>query len=224
MKDNIEHIKLNREKWDKWAGSYDNSDWRVSLLRKAQQYLVSILQIKNDVHFLDVGCGTGFAVEEVARSVNFSGEFYGVDLSQKMIDKAKINFSSSKNIHFIRADAESMPLYKNYFDIIICTNSFHHYLHPIRVLEMMHDLLRKDGKVYILDPTVDNWHGRVMNKILKIFEPEHVNFYSTDEFKQMFENVNLKYIDSKNLNMNPKNIKTELFNVGRYKVHVATLN
>lgn len=120
-------------------------------------------------------------------------------MSPKMIEKAKTNFSG-KNFHFLEANSESIPLNDNFFDIIICTNSFHHYLHPDKAISEMHRLLKNDGKVYILDITIpDGWLGRVLNKIHKMLEPEQVKIYSMKEFQHLFENAGLRYVSSQKI-------------------------
>ncbi len=61
-----------------------------------------IRDVKENIHFLDIGCGTGWAVGEAAKLVDYKGMFYGVDLSPKMIEKAKSNFRGKDNFHFIQ--------------------------------------------------------------------------------------------------------------------------
>jgi len=178
---------------DKWAETYDDKGWLHDMLRKAQSSTVNILDLKENTNFLDVGCGTGYALGEAAKLVNGIDEFYGVDLSSKMIEKAKANFNGKNNFHFITANSESIPLDNDFFDIILCTNSFHHYLHPDKVLNEFYRLLRKSGKVYILDPTADKWFTRIIEKIIKVFEPEHVKLYSTKEFQQLLSDAGFNY-------------------------------
>jgi ubiquinone/menaquinone biosynthesis C-methylase UbiE len=196
MKDVKKHIQLNIAMWDKWASSLDGGGWRYEYLRKAQRKVISLLNAKENIHFLDVGCGTGWAIGEAAKRVDNKGLFYGVDLSPKMIEKAMSNFSDKENFHFIQANAESIPLDDNFCDIIICTNSFHHYLHPDKALGEFYRLLKKDGNVYILDPTADKWITKVTDKFIKLMEPEHVKLYSTEEFQQLFYNAGLRYTAS----------------------------
>ena len=204
MKNEAEHLKSNQLKWDKWADSRDGQGWRDDYLRDAQHKLISLLDIEENIRFLDIGCGAGWAVGEVARLVDDKGLFYGVDLSPKMIAKAQSKFSGKGNFHFIQANAESIPLDDDTFDIIICTNSFHHYLHPDKALKEMYRLLRKGGKIYILDPTADNWLAKAVDKIIKRVEPEHVKLCSTKEFQQLFENARLRYTGSETIKANSK--------------------
>src|SRR5215471_12408989 len=85
MKDNSKHVELNQEKWDTWADSLDKKNWRNDYLRNAQSQVISLLNLQLGVHFLDIGCGTGWAVGQVAKRLDDQGLFYGVDLSPKMI-------------------------------------------------------------------------------------------------------------------------------------------
>jgi ubiquinone/menaquinone biosynthesis C-methylase UbiE len=190
------HLQLNEAKWDKWADTLDGKSWRNNYLRNAQRQVISRLEAKEDIRFLDIGCGTGWAVGQVAKLVDGQGQFYGVDLSTKMVEKAQENFSDMNNFHFLQANAESIPLDADSFDRIICTNSFHHYLHPDLALREMHRLLKIGGKLFILDPTADTWVIKIADKIIKLFEPEHVKLYSTQEFQQMFQIAGLKHIAS----------------------------
>ena len=195
MKDETKHVQMNEAMWDKWAeeDTLDNNGRNSKFLRAAQRKVISLLNVQDNVHFLDIGCGTGWAVGQAANLVNGKGLFYGVDLSPKMIEKAKANFSGKDNFHFLQANSESIPLDDNFFDIIICTNSFHHYLHPDKALKEMYRLLKKGGKPYILDPLADLWIIKFVDVLAKLKEPEHVKFYSTKEFQQLFEQAGLKY-------------------------------
>jgi len=195
MKDEIRHLQLNEALWDKWADddTLDNNGQMSRILRADQNKVISLLNIQPNVHLLDIGCGTGWAVGQAANVVDGKGLFYGVDLSPKMIEKAKNNFSGKDNFHFLQANSESIPLNDNFFDVIICTNSFHHYLHPDRSLKEMHRLLKSGGKLYLLDPLADLWFVKYIDVIRKWTEPEHVKVYSTMEFQQLFEQAGLKY-------------------------------
>jgi ubiquinone/menaquinone biosynthesis C-methylase UbiE len=196
MKNESKHLRSNEKKWDKWAKTLDNKNWKNDFLRRSQSQVITLADIKEGTNFLDIGCGTGWAIGEAAKRVDGKGLFYGVDLSPKMIEKAELNFKDRGNFHFIQANVESIPLEDNFFDVIICTNSFHHYLNPDKALEEMYRLLKTGGKLYILDPTADKWILRIADKIIKLFEPEHVKIYSTKEFHDLFIMAGFKCLDS----------------------------
>lgn len=193
------HISSNVEKWNKWAEIADGKGLLFYFLRKAQSKLITILDIKENQNFLDIGCGTGWAVGQAARVVSNRGAFYGIDLSPKMIEKAKENFIGNVNFHFYEANSESIPLEDNFFDIIICTNSFHHYLHPEKAMKEIHRVLKSGGKIFILDPAADSWFIKIIDKVIKLFEPQHVKIYSTQEFKNLMLGAELKYSGSQKI-------------------------
>lgn len=204
MKNESRHLQLNEAKWDRWAVTFDDENRRTDFLRKLQSALISFLDVKENMCVLDIGCGTGWALGQIARKVNGQGEFYGVDLSPKMIDKAKENFRDRGNFHFIKANSESVPIDDNQFDVIICTSSFHHYLHPEKALKEMKRMLKDDGRVYILDPAADSWLIKLADKVLKRLEPEHVKIYSTIEFQKMFVDTGLRYVEAKPVSRHQK--------------------
>jgi len=200
MKDESKHLQLNEAMWDEWASWLDSDNRRTRYLREAQSKVISLLDIQPGVHFLDIGCGTGWAVGQAAELVSGKGSFYGADLSPKMIEKAKTNFSGRDNFHFIQANSESIPLDDDFFDILICTNSFHHYLHPVNALSEMCRLLKGGGKLYLLDPVADSWITKFWDVLAKLKEPEHVKIYSTREFLGMFQQAGLRYLTTNTIN------------------------
>lgn len=217
--DESRHFELNKAKWDKWAKIADGKGWKFDYLRSAQLSLISMLVIRGNVNFLDIGCGTGWAIGQTARLIDNKGSFYGIDLSQAMIEKAEENFKEYSNFHFIRANAESIPFDDNFFDIIICTNSFHHYLHPDRAMKEIFRLLKPDGKTYILDPAADSWIMNVVDKIIRLLEPGHVKIYSSEEFKNLMSEAGLKYIGNESIKTREK-IQIGQKPGGRYNLFV----
>jgi len=202
--DESKHLKINEARWNKWAETVDGKSLRYDYLRSAQLGVISLLKLKEDVFMLDIGCGTGWALGQASKMNGDKGSFYGIDLSEKMIEKAKENFKGRENFHFIKANAEEIPLENNRFNIIICTNSFHHYLHPDKALKEMHRLLKPQGKVYILDPPVDFWIAKVLAKVFHLFDRAHVRLHSTKEFEKMITLAGFKYAGAEKIKWHQK--------------------
>jgi ubiquinone/menaquinone biosynthesis C-methylase UbiE len=189
------HSELNKEKWDGRARDFD--DKRFVYFRIMQRRLISLLALKVNQRLLDMGCGTGWAVRYAASLVDQHGEFYGIDISSKMIEKAIANYSDYRNIHFYETSAEQLPFKNNYFDFIICSNSFHHYFNPDKVLAEVYRVLKPAGRIYILDITSDGFIGRMIDRWTKKREPEHVKYYSTEEYHRLFFNAGLYHLNSR---------------------------
>jgi ubiquinone/menaquinone biosynthesis C-methylase UbiE len=201
-----EHDKLNQEKFDKWAEDFEETG---SVFRYFQKRVISIIDFKNPSNFLDLGCGTGWAVRYVSTLLKGEGRFVGIDISGNMIRKAKEVAQGLNSVTFYKASSEDLPLENEFFDNIICTFSFHHYLHPEKALSEARRVLKPGGRIHILDGTPDDIFTKLIDKLSKRIEKEHVKQYSTVEFKRMFSEAGLRYFKSKTILLYP------------IKVHIA---
>lgn len=68
----------------------------------------------NDV-VLDVGCGSGLFFSHVACKVQ---SVVGIDISHKLLLKAKAHAKSLCNVHIVQADADHLPFKNVVFDVV----------------------------------------------------------------------------------------------------------
>ena len=196
-----EIILLNKMKWDNWAEEDILEGRKVKFFgisfsfnfHKYQALVVDLINFNSTCKFLDLGCGSGWAVNYAFEKANGKGEFYGLDISQKMINKALEIYKNNNQLHFQMGDSASLPFSDNFFDFIITTNSFHHYPEPDKALSEIKRVLKPGGFVYILDPTSDGPITKIVNILGKIVEKEHVNMYSTRQYRRMFSKAGLEY-------------------------------
>jgi ubiquinone/menaquinone biosynthesis C-methylase UbiE len=187
--------KVNEAEWDLRAVHFDEK--RYSILRFFQKRLIKKLDLREGQNVLDIGCGTGWAVFHMADIIKEEGRAYGIDLSSKMIEMAKMKSSNYTNVYFFKVPARRLPFEENYFDLMISTNAFHHFSEPKKVLEEVYRVLVPGGKIFIVDLTADSFIMRMVDKRIKKMDPGHVKFYSTKEFQELFEQSNLKHEKSK---------------------------
>ena len=197
MNINLDKNVANEQKWSGRAATYD--DKRHDYFRFMQKELLSLAKIKPPINFLDLGCGTGWAVCYVAQMTNGEGNFVGIDISKGMIEKSKENANGLPNIEFYEASSDDLPLESNYFDTIICTNSFHHYSRPKVALSEAKRVLKSNGRLFILDVTADDFFIRWMDNIVRVNERGHVKFYSSNEYAKMFSDVGLIHEGSRRI-------------------------
>jgi len=201
-----EHDRANRQKFDRWAGHFD--DWGFAF-RYFQKRVLSLMVLRKNSSFLDLGCGTGWAVCRVASMLEGQGHFVGVDLSEKMIEKAAENSKDLTHVRFHAASAEALPLEDASFDNILCTFSFHHYLNPGKALSEARRVLKPGGKIYILDGTPDDFFTRWIDQMAAGIDKGHVKQYSSGEFARMFSDAGLQRLESRTILIYP------------VKVHIA---
>jgi 2-polyprenyl-3-methyl-5-hydroxy-6-metoxy-1,4-benzoquinol methylase len=101
---------------------------------------------------LDVGCGNGV----ISRSLGEQGyRVKGVDVSEKTIEKAR-SLNSFSNVTFDVISAEQLVADGHRYHAVICSEVLEHLQEPVKLLNVLHELLYDDG---ILIVTVPNGKG-----------------------------------------------------------------
>jgi len=191
VRDEREIARQNEETWDSRAKTYD------AFFRSTQRKLVSLLELGDKPYVLDLGCGTGWTLRYAAN--RWQGEFYGVDISSKMVERAQAKSRSYGNLHFYKSRVEELPFDDDFFDVVLSSYAFHHFSNPEKALREANRVLKPKGKLYILDMTANNAFTRLVDRFTRKMEAAHVKSYSTKEFQALFERAGLSYITSKRI-------------------------
>ena len=105
---------------------------------------------ENMAKILDVGCGPGFLVKEIA-SRGKCFDVYGADLSSHAIRMAKNNCKDLNNAHFKKVSVYKLPFSDNVFDMVVCKDSLHHFDDLQKALGEMLRVTKDGGVIYIQD-------------------------------------------------------------------------
>ncbi len=62
-------------------------------------------------------------------------------------------------------DSENLPFAKDAFDVVVCTNSFHHYPNPQAFINEAARVLKPHGRLVLRDYTSDKFMVWLMNHI-----------------------------------------------------------
>lgn len=111
--------------------------------------LVARMSVAPDGHVMELGPGSGYFSEALARAVS-EGELTLVDLQQEMLSKArrKIQRCSAK-ARFVASRAEALPFRPDSFDVVVLVTVLGEVKDRSRCLADLHTQLRRDGKLVI---------------------------------------------------------------------------
>ena len=160
---------LSKKHFDGQAAEYDQRDTYYY----SQNGKISCRDIAGQIKgvpykaLLDVGCGTGFLIDILARQR--AVRYCGVDLSDEMIRVAK--GKAIQGAEFIVGSADSLPYPDESFEVVTCSQSFHHYPYPVKAMQEAWRVL-KPGGLYILSDTgiggVGAWiDNHILFKLMK---------------------------------------------------------
>jgi ubiquinone/menaquinone biosynthesis C-methylase UbiE len=114
--------------------------------------LIRDLQIPENPRVLDVGCGTGISTFRLMQRVQGRGMFYGIDISQKMLDSSRRRAAELgyANVEFNKGDAEQLDFPESSFDLVISNQAFFFFPDKQKALNEMFRVLRPTGQIALL--------------------------------------------------------------------------
>lgn len=163
-------VKANaRSEFDRWARTYDRSIVQHLLFQPTyRMFMEALYRWRRDdpapFDMLDIGAGTGTWVAWVAASSLPSRRLVGLDYSAAMCSVAAEKAAAIPETPplFVNADAEHLPFPDGSFDVVTCSNSFHHYPHQALAIREMVRVLRPGGRLMLIDGFRDNVIGWVV--------------------------------------------------------------
>jgi len=99
-------------------------------------------QIPEARKILDIGCGRGAFVRQVAQ-VFSQAQLTGMDISEKSITHARTR--PHDRIHYRVASVEDMPFEDESYDLIFACRTFHHWINKQKGLQEIARILSSDG-------------------------------------------------------------------------------
>jgi ubiquinone/menaquinone biosynthesis C-methylase UbiE len=139
--------------WDTPAG-------RSRAQRRAQLFIEHALLAPGRLA-LEVGCGTGLFLAQVAQS---GATVRALDLSTHLLAKARAQLDGRANVALQCGNAEQMPYPDGTFDAVYGSSVLHH-LDIDRALREVFRVLRPGGRMVFTEPNILNPQVTVMFKV-----------------------------------------------------------
>ncbi len=116
--------------------------------------------LRDGIKVLDLGCGTGPMVVELAGNVGESGEVHGIDISNFQLAQAQSLADAHElhNVHFKQGSpAEGLPYEDDSFDLIVSHIAFQLMPYKQRCLEEVYRVLKPGGLLAMVTDCQSSW-------------------------------------------------------------------
>jgi ubiquinone/menaquinone biosynthesis C-methylase UbiE len=189
-------IAIQRE-FSRWSKSYGKSGPPGIKIKKnfskihlkRQKLAIKNLDVKKGQKIIDVACGVGKSLPILSKKVGINGKVVGIDITKKMIDRSRERTKRLENVLLKRCGVDKIPFKTGYFDGVMCTNAFHHFYKPVSMLREIKRIMKKGGRIVIIDTNRDIKKNADIDIILRDKEKGHHKFFSSKEMRDLFKRV-----------------------------------
>lgn len=134
--------------------------------------LFEIVRMRRGITALDLGCGTGFPLFELAGRLGPSSTVIGVDPWEAARDRVKLKIEQygAENVSVIDAVGEDLPFEDGYFDLIVSNNGLNNVKDQARTLSECRRISKRGAQMVLtmnLDSTMMEFYdvfGEVLAK------------------------------------------------------------
>ncbi len=139
--------------FDKVYSQYDlmNDFMSLGIHRIWKKNLLNMMNPHDNQNLIDVACGTGDIAKLFLNHVNKSSQITCVDPNKGMIQKGKEKLKNFKNLKWINASAENLPIKDNFFDFYTISFGLRNTKNLNRALEEAYRVLKPGGRYFCLE-------------------------------------------------------------------------
>jgi len=102
---------------------------------------------------LDLGCGAGLDIYFYAKAVGIDGKVYGLDISEGMVNKARMNLEAMgiKNVEIICGNCDNLPFPDSFFDVVVSNGIYNLSPDKEKTMCEVFRVLRPGGRAVICE-------------------------------------------------------------------------
>lgn len=126
----------------------------IKMMNKGHKNLhlwgISYLNVNDGDNILDIGCGGGSAIKIISEKYS-SCNIYGIDISEKSIEKASIlnQEKLNKQVYLSKSSVLSTPYKNDYFDIVVSFESIYFWKDLHNAFKEIYRIMKPNSKIYI---------------------------------------------------------------------------
>lgn len=154
---------------------HERAHWWYRVRRSLVRYLISRYAGDAELRILDVGCGTGLLLKELAAF----GDVQGIDVSQLAID-----FCNERGLSNVAlGNATAIPFPDNSFDIVLALDVIEHVADDATAAREIRRVLKPGGTAIVFVPAFRFLWG-ITDELSR-----HYRRYTLPELRRVFERV-----------------------------------
>lgn len=146
--DDRQQKDLIRDRFTLTAEVFGN--YAVAERAREAELLAKLLDLRGDERAVDLACGPGTLALRFARHVRW---ICGLDLTPAILKRARVSAAAEglSNLDFAIGDAQALPFADGSLDVAITSYSLHHMSDAARVIGEMARVVRRRGRVGVID-------------------------------------------------------------------------
>ncbi len=151
---------------------------------KLQRWGLSHIAINLDAFILDVGCGGGKAVQDLAQ-ISSTGKVCGIDYSEEMVQLAKKTnkkFVENGHVEIMHGFVSSLPFPDGMFNLVTAFETYYFWPNLIGDLKEIQRVLKTDGTLLMANEVYK--HEKFEKRNLKWAKWGDMMLHTAEEYRE----------------------------------------
>lgn len=140
--------QLVTEFYDRWAAPYAHLAHHAPYVRRFRRRAIDLLELERGDIAVDMGCGPGVNLDQLAHAVGPDGHVIGIDIAPVMLERARRETPAA--VSFVRGDATQPPLAHG-IDGILATFVVTLFDDPGEVVYTWWEMLEPGGRLALIN-------------------------------------------------------------------------
>ncbi len=153
--------------------------WLLPSRRAEVDAEVFYLSRRNKGRLLDVGCGSGLALDRMAE--------LGWQVEGLEPDPAAVEVARSKGLEVRQGTLYTQHFAPEYFDVVVVNHVIEHVHDPFLLMKECYRVLRPGGRLIVITPNIKSWGQRMYKYDWRGLEaPRHLHIFTLSSLVAMF--------------------------------------
>ena len=166
------YVSMQDEKYVKEEPGRRAADRRI---------LKHLAKYKRGGRLLDIGCATGFLLDEAGKQ---GWEVYGVEFSAWAVKYAREKLHLS---HVVQGTLKDADFPKGFFDAVVMTDVIEHLVDPRSTLDEIRQVLRPNGIFCCTTPDIDSTISKMLKAKWWGIKRAHLFYFNKKTLREMLE-------------------------------------